>query len=339
MKITCWALIFVFFTIIFASCSSNIKEEQNIPKQRTGKYLGQIFPDTIPQFFALDYITTGMFEMNGIFHPNGNEFYYSISDPYQNYNSLLCVTKSGNVWGDPQIASFSGIYSDFDPFIGSDTNKLYFISRRTLNQPAFFKDADIWMTERINGKWQNPLALDTLINSKYDEYFVTLSDNGNLYFSSLRPGGVGMWNIYRAINENGKYTKVELLPEPLNSKFRQWDPYISRDESYMIFVSDRPGGYGGADLYISFLNNEVWSEPHNLGPMINTSEYEFCPTVTPDNKFFFFVRFGGNIHNFKSDKPHTFDEYSKAVNSPLNGLGNIMWVRSNFIQKLQVLQQ
>jgi Tol biopolymer transport system component len=66
--------------------------------------------------------------------------------------------------------------------------------------------------------------------------------------------------------------------------------FAARDGSYVIFESQRPGGYGQSDLYISYNEDGVWTAPLNLGPVINTTQIEDNPFVSPDGKYLFFNR-------------------------------------------------
>ena len=83
-----------------------------------------------------------------------------------------------------------------------------------------------------------------------DDYYPTLTRSGTLVFSSNRPGGLGENDIYRARRVDGRWTTPENLGVPVNSASREYDPFIAPDESYLVFASERPGGLGGADLYV-----------------------------------------------------------------------------------------
>jgi len=68
-----------------------------------------------------------------------------------------------------------------------------------------------------------------------------------------------------------------------------FDPFIAPDESYIIFASDRPDGFGGGDLHVSFRQDDgTWGEAINLGSTINSPQTDFCPSVTKDGKYLFF---------------------------------------------------
>jgi hypothetical protein len=147
----------------------------------------------------------------------------------------------------------------------------------------------LFVTERHHGTWSEPTKLKRPINSDYAELFFDQSKNGTIYFTSNRPEGIGKWDIYFVISNNGKYDKLENIGSPIN-KLYAWDPCIAPDESYLIFGAGRADGYGQSDLYISFKKNGEWTEPKNLGNKINTKANEFGPFLSPDNKYLFFCR-------------------------------------------------
>ena len=94
-----------------------------------------------------------------------------------------------------------------------------------------------------------------------------LTKDGTMYFFSNRKGGFGKSDIYHSRLENGEYKVVKNLSSPVNSEFSDYDSFIAPDESYLIFSSDRPGGYGKYnDIYITFRKKDgTWTEPKNLG--------------------------------------------------------------------------
>jgi hypothetical protein len=104
----------------------------------------------------------------------------------------------------------------------------------------------------------------------------------------------------------GKFQPSKALGDAINSAHYEADVFISPDESFIIYCSERPGGKGKGDLYISFKNDKgQWQPSKNMGPSINTAGYEFCPFATNDGKFFFFSR-GGDIYWVAAEVIHTF---------------------------------
>jgi len=111
-----------------------------------------------------------------------------------------------------------------------------------------------------------------------------------------REGGLGENDIYRSSFINGAFTKPGNLGPSVNTRFREFDPFVAPDHSYLIFASERPGGQGGADLYISFRNPDgSWSEARNMGPGVNSGDADFTPMLSPDGAYLFLTsRRGGS---------------------------------------------
>lgn len=320
---------FSFFIMIFLAGCNQLKESKDLK----GDYFGQTMPQLTPEIFAPGIISTAAFEMNAAFSPDGKEFYFSMADPYQNFNVIMFMKRDNDKWTPPQVASFSGKHSDFDPFFSIDGNRLYFISRRPLKeQEKPNEDTDIWFVERTETGWAEPQNAGLTVNSDKDEYYISVTKDGTLYFTSACDGGKGSWDIYRSKFIDGNYAKPENLGDSINCQYPDWDPFIAADESYIIFTSARPGGHGGGDLYICFRKEDgSWTKAKNLGDKINSSDYEYCPAVSPDGKFFFFSRFGGSSQKFHSQTQRTYNEFIEMFNSVQNGLGNIYWVDHKII--------
>jgi Tol biopolymer transport system component len=116
-----------------------------------------------------------------------------------------------------------------------------------------------------------------------------LTNSKTLYFCSNRVGGSGGSDVYRARFAGGRFLTPENLGEPINSRYWDCDPFIDGDQQYLLFVSNRPGGEGSSDIYVSFrLWDDTWTRPANLGEDVNTRSAEFAPVVTPDGRFLVF---------------------------------------------------
>jgi Tol biopolymer transport system component len=97
------------------------------------------------------------------------------------------------------------------------------------------------------------------------------------------------YDIFTSKIENQKYTKPEKVEYPISTEFYEDCPFISRNERFLIFESNRPGGIGKLDLYISTKDKDgKWTEPINLGNLINSEAEERFPYLSPDGKYFFF---------------------------------------------------
>ncbi len=255
------------------------------------EYLGQEPPGMKPKVFALNFISTETGQLNAVFTPDGKEFHYSERKGMK--PTLMKYTKCvDGEWTKPEIFPYSGKYDDVDQWIYPDGNKMIFCSNRPhINEQKI--DHDFWISEKINGEWTKPILFDTIVSTEMEDYYPTFTKEKTLYFSSQREGR-GTNNIYCARFSNGKYSKPEKMGEEINTELREFDPFISPDEDYIIFASEREGGYGFSDLYISFKkNDDSWTNAVNMGPEINTQGMEFTPMVTPDGKYLFFTRGDG----------------------------------------------
>jgi hypothetical protein len=254
-----------------------------------GPYLGQKPPGLTPEVFAPGLVSVpGRRVTKVVFSPDGQEAFirtaFSRAD-----RRLLHTRQQGGHWSAMQPAdSLKSQATDSDygePFVAPDGRKLFLV-----------KNADIWVSIRENAAWAKPSPLPAPVSTPSEEWHATVTLDGTLYFCSNRDKPQGGYAIYRARLREGQYAQVEKIDGTINSEYGAWDPFIAPDESYLVFTSTRPGGYGKEDQYISYRRGGGWSEPRNLGPAINTSESEYGSYVSPDGKYYFFSRpAGGSI--------------------------------------------
>lgn len=261
-----------------------------------GEYLGQQKPALIAKMFAPNFISTENFVHNGVFHPNGKEFYYTIETRKHHFGTIMVTKLKGNTWSKPKPAPIPGDYREVGPYISKDGLRLYYATNRPVTpSDTLRRNTDIWLLEREGESWGLPIHLGNEMNTAGNEWFPTFSDQGTIYFYVHETDGAG--NIYSSKSKNGKYKEGVLIEGVGNSEYYNYDPYIAQDESYIIFASSgRPDGLGSADLYISFIDDQnKWSKPKNMGEGINSSESEFAPLLTPDGKYLFFARGYGDV--------------------------------------------
>ncbi len=129
--------------------------------------------------------------------------------------------------------------------------------------------------------WSTPVNLGPNINSASREIQVSITHQGlSLYFSSNRPGGFGQQDIYvsRRTSLNAPWGPAKNLGPTINSPNSDYPPNFSPDDHWMFFGSDRPGGFGGLDIWVSYradINDDFgWEAPMNFGPSVNTSADE-----------------------------------------------------------------
>ena len=199
---------------------------------------------------------------------------------------------------------------DFNPIISPSSKYLLFQSNRVGGKGNF----DIWLVENENYKnieeepvWRNPINFAPL-NTDMFEGGISIRFNENdlpeeIFFTSVkntnRSGYEGLNLYYTKRNKStGNWSEPIHLSE-VNSDFDDKMPAISPDGQTLIFSSNRPGGFGKSDLWISYKNTKTntWSEPSNLGKDINSSKDEISPYYHYDGKSIFF---SSNIDNLNS---------------------------------------
>lgn len=246
---------------------------------------GQVGRDA-PSVFAPGIVSGPGIELNAAFSPDGRDLYFSRKDAADKISTIFVTYRHGDAWSEPAPASFSGHDSDVDPMLSPDGTRLYFSSYRPRDggtAPA--ADADLWFVERRADGFGEPVHLAAPLSTPLDDLYPSLTHDGALYYAR--------WDAQRETGDlfvarAGR--EVAALPAPVNTESVEYDPFIAPDESYLVFVSSRPGGHGGGDLYISFRNGTGWSAPRNLGPRINTNAREYAPVVSPDGTRLFFSR-------------------------------------------------
>jgi Tol biopolymer transport system component len=145
------------------------------------------------------------------------------------------------------------------------------------------------------------------VNTPSDEQSPSISANGlELYFQSRRPGGYGNWDIWvakRASLDDPWGEPVNLGPL-VNNSVGNWSHGISADGLQLYFEANRSGNYGGVDLWVALreTKDEPWGDPVNLGPTINSPDYEGYPSLSADGLAMFF-----NSNRFNGARGWDFD--------------------------------
>ena len=332
MKILLFAIPFL---LLFSNCTpENLSNEKQNPSLPSGDYFG-LTADTTAQIFAEGIVSREFQELNAVFSPDGNEFYFTIADASRSFYSMIFYKKNKTgVWEGAMMAPFSGSYSDADPYFTSDGKKLYYISKRPLgNQTEERKDFDIWFVERTDSGWSDPIHLGEPINTDQNEFYVSATDDGSIFYSATYEGGLGYGDIYEAKLVDGKYV-VTNLGEAINSPMGEGDPYVSPDGKMIIFMSwGRKDEIGRGDLYISFKENGVWKKAVNMGDKINSDKFEYCPMMSPDGKYFFWTSYRSSP--FPTDQPRTYDQFINQVDGADNGLGNVYWIKAEVLEQFK----
>jgi ankyrin repeat protein len=272
-----------------------------------GDYLGQEKPGNTPLMFAPGIVSGHHFSSEhspAVFSPDLKEVYWT----KQFRGPILCMKQENGVWSAPEPASFCSEYGDGEPIFSPDGRKLYFLSLRPLGPESPPDKETMWYVERTPSGWSEPKPVSPLINAHNLHWLFSVSDQGTIYFSSIKDGGFGLRDIYSSRLVNGEYEEPKNLGAVINGPGIDHTPFIASDESFLIYVStENSADPGRSNFVISYRDDDVsWIEPVSLGDHIKFRGGGLCPAVTPDGKYMFFI-----------------------------GSGDIYWVSAGFIEELR----
>ena len=290
------ALALIACIVVATSCNRQPQQEGASPVKAASPqppYFGQPTPGTSPERFAPGVVSTDAIELNGVFTPDGREFFFTrLIDGVDTMHRS--VFEDGR-WSDPQpLLVFPGSAQAVavDMSVSPDGQELYFLGQHPHEYARENPGYDLWVSRRVNDMWSTAQVVPPPVSTPAEELYPVVVADGSLYFSSNRAGGLGRSDVYRAQRlADGTFGEPVNVGPPINSEFGTGDTFVSPDESYLIVSSRRPGGFGNGDLYVSFRQKDgSWEKPVNLGETINTDQHEFCPMMTPDGKYLFFSR-------------------------------------------------
>jgi hypothetical protein len=279
--------------------STKVKEEMGLPSQRAEGYLqfDSDLPGLTPKVFGKNLLYgDNAYPGYQTFNETGEEFYYAVTDREWQTSRIRHISTKNPSKSDTLL--LTNDKWEGEPFITYDGSRMFFTAIMPPTDHPW--QSDIYYVDRTATGWSAPHLLPPPVNTLASEWHASLTRQGVLYFCSERDGGRLRGDIFRAVPENGEYRKVEKLPSPINTEYNDCDPLIAPDESFLIFHSNRPGGFGDHDLYISFRDGRgQWTAPKNMGPSINTLGWQMAPSLSPDGKYLFFTR----RKAFQTDEP------------------------------------
>lgn len=259
-------------------------------------------------------------------------FYYKILEARRKVDPLI-PPKGVMLNMGPKINSDR---PDYAPFMHPSDSVLLFTSRRNeeivIDDIHEQKNEDLFFVEKdfVDGTWSQAQKFTDAVNSQFNEGSATLSPDGRtLFFTRCDAGdGFGSCDIYTADFVGGTWVNVRNLGPTVNSN--SWDshPNITPDGQKLYFTSNRKGGFGKSDLYVTFRREDgTWVPAQNLGPIINTVEDEVTPFFHEINGTLYFSSQGhlknmGGYDIYKSRWMEDHWESPKNVGPLVNSAGN-----------------
>ncbi len=174
-----------------------------------------------------------------------------------NSADIYASSLQGDKWGAPAKLGreVNSTYQESSASFTPDEKVVYFAS----NRPGGLGGLDIYKSEKQpDGSWGAPVNLGPTVNTKYDEEAPFIHpDKKTLYFTSNGPTAMGGTDIFKTVNEKGKWSTPANLGSPINSVYNDSYFALSADGKKGYFSSDRPGGKGGSDIYFLGIPEEL----------------------------------------------------------------------------------
>jgi WD40-like Beta Propeller Repeat len=227
-------------------------------------------------------ISSDRFESHPAFDPLTGDLYFVRSAPdFSGWRIYVShCEKSG--WTTPVDAPFAGDGVEADPWFTSDGHTLYFISTRTTDGVTG-RNLDLWRVTRDAAlKWQTPTRLPEPLSAPSREWFPRIGRDGWLYFGSDRAGGAGKTDIWRAREEQGKWS-VENLGPNINTAANEFEAEMSPDGNTLIVMAED-------GLYESSRSGDRWGARRKLPAEINVNATEVGALFSPSGQSMLFAR-------------------------------------------------
>jgi outer membrane protein OmpA-like peptidoglycan-associated protein len=193
-------------------------------------------------------------------------------------------------------------YAEYVPLVDSAESILVFTSRRKNGTSNVIEPStgmyyeDVYISYKVNDTWRRPQNLGSTINGKFHDACVSLSPDGRkiyIYRAGQSKSNSGIYLTEFKRDENGRlvWSKPEKLDHPYINNKKSYVPSVSvsADGSQIFFTSDKEGGIGGLDLYVTQIGPDgKWTKPENMGAGINTDQDEDAPYIHPSGRLLFF---------------------------------------------------
>lgn len=251
---------------------------------------------------------------------------------FECYNAKVMRAHPVNVTITHLSSNINSAYPDYAPSINSDGTYMIFTSRRPEGNTnaRVAKDheyyEDIFYSTKVNGEWVPAQNMTGPIKTEFHNASINLSPDGKEMLVYRDTDGGDVYST--ALKANGTWTKPEIL-EGINTPYIENSATISADGNTIYFTSNRPGGYGGTDIYMCTQDSKGrWVNPQNLGDLVNTEMDEDGVFISANGKHLYFSSNGhagmGGLDIYRSAYNEEKKQWEKPINMgyPINSVEN-----------------
>ncbi len=237
--------------------------------------------------------------------------------------ALENIQKPIDIHPVPMSALLNGHPFQYFPVLTADEQNIIYTVRMG---SSFYDDENIvFSTKDANGNWTNPVSISPNINSQFNEGTCTISADGRTLIFTTCEGrqGYGGCDLYISEKQGDEWGVPKNIGPGINSRSWESQPALSADGRKLYFVSDRAGGVGKRDIWVSEKDAQnIWQKARNMGTSINTSEEEVSPFIHVNGTTLFFASTGypgfGGYDLYKSEKTDTTWSIPVNLGYPLN---------------------
>lgn len=293
-----------------------------LKSQSLGAPISMVKAPASVELFAPGVISTAYNERDLAISPDHQEIMYTLGTDDNSFRTIVLIKMQEGKVIQKEVAPFSGMYNDIEPFFSNDGRKVYFSSARPLHEKDTTRDYNIWYVEKVNGLW-NPTAqpVSDILNTEADEFYPSVAANGNIYFTAAYPTAKGREDIFLSTFKDGEYATPISLDTSINSAKYEFNAYVSPNEDIIVFTSyGRADDLGGGDLYVSKKNAAgQWTKAKHAAAGINSPQIDYCPFIDVKTNTFYFTSNRAPVF----DKQINLPDFQKILSSATNGMGNI----------------
>lgn len=273
-------LLFLLLLLLLGACT----DDDRTPSP-SEQFLTQDIPINTPKPFLPVGIFDGLITHQGVFSPDYQTYYFTVSDPGFRQFTVKQITKEETKWSEPSNAFFNSNFNEHGISVSRDGNTLFFSSTRPVSNQEVADTWHLWKVERVDGHWGDPTYIDIPnLNDKLTSH-PSIALDGTLYFhsSNLDYSEMGIYVAERTVE--GYYQPAKKLEIPGLGKMETCTPYIDPNEKFILFALI------GEQLELALsrrLPAGDWSSLQKLPTMLNTKG-QGNPQLSPDGKYLFYA--------------------------------------------------
>lgn len=250
---------------------------------------------SLPEVFAPGIISGPAHDAAPAFAADGRTVYFSRSSAAG--STILVSRRASGAWSTPQIAGFSGQWSDMEPAMAPGGAFMIFVSNRPAQSggkplDGFFngkaqpgQGGNLWLVNREAGGWSEPTRLPDSVNRGSTIFAPSITADGSVYF--MEPDRqTGKFRLFRSQFRDRTYQSAEPVSFSDGSS-TDVDPAVAPDESFIVFGSGRAPAQG-MDLFIAFRKEDRWDTPIHLGSDVNSAGSDAEARLSPDHLTLYF---------------------------------------------------